>query len=145
MVTALILIIAAFVFIFAIDRSMKTYAADKERYGTPTARLRRLFWGFFLIQDFVLQFLPEDEAERFLCPFCTETIESEAQSCPHCHRDLTDHESIKFAEEDGGLTNWEYNGVVISKRGQDYYIADDPQGYTRLDIAKSVIDSPPAD
>lgn len=40
-------------------------------------------------------------------------------------------------------TQWEYKGVTITRRGEDYlnyYIGDDPQGHARLEIAKEIID-----
>lgn len=81
------------------------------------------------------------ETERFLCRFCGEAVEVEAHHCPHCQRDLAEHEPVIFVAEDQGLTEWQYNGETIVKRGRNYYVGDAAQGYARLQIAKSIIDS----
>ncbi len=136
-----LVILGVFV-VFAIffGLAVTTTSADKERYGSRVAGIRLVFWEWFLLVDILGEVLPEKEV-RYLCPFCTETIEFEANQCGHCQKDLDGHEPIKFAEKDEGHTEWVYNGVAIVKRGRDYYVAGNPQGYARLEIAKKVIDT----
>ncbi len=55
------------------------------------------------------------------------------------HRETTE-ESIAPEQDDDLKMEWEHKGETIRRRGKDYYIGDEKQGYTTLNIVRAVID-----
>lgn len=50
-------------------------------------------------------------------------------------------EGPQFSEMRGRAEQeWEYKGEIITKRGRDYYIGDESDGYATLPLAKAIID-----
>lgn len=52
----------------------------------------------------------------------------------------SDDRRVGAVDEDSGLTEWEYKGEKITKRGYDYYIGNETRSCPSLQFAKAVID-----